>query len=481
MDQQLEMPLQTTVAQRRSRGWIPWLIFIAIVAAGGAYLYERPQAVPKQQGNRRNAQPMSIGAATIDKGTIDVSLGALGTVTSLSTVTVKTQVTGPLLQVNFKEGQDVKKGDLLAQIDPRPYQAALAQAQGQLARDQAMLNDAQLDLARDKTLVDQGAVTHQAYDAQVALVGQDAGTIEYDKALIQSATVNLDNCRILSPTDGRAGLRQVDEGNYVTPGDANGIVVITRIQPISVLFNVPEDELPAIAQRMQQGATLPVTAFDRAGTKKLADGQLETFDSQIDPSTGTIKLRASFANDQRLLYPNQFVNVELLVDEHKDVAIAPIAAIQRGLPGTFVYLVNPDSTVSVRKVALGVTNGERVEIASGLNPGDRVVVDGADKLRDGATINLRQDGQAPAAQASAPAQGTSQAAAPAQGTSQAAPAQAGNQTAPPAQAPAQTDAPSDGQGTDGATHKHQVHKHRHPDAAQSGQQGSGQPESGQQQ
>ncbi|RUU94756.1 efflux RND transporter periplasmic adaptor subunit, partial [Mesorhizobium sp. M7A.T.Ca.TU.009.01.3.1] len=394
MDQQLEIPLQTTVVPRRSRGWIPWLIFVAIVAATGAYLYQRPHVEARQPGGRRNAQPTTIGAAVIEKGTMDVTLDALGTVTSLSTVTVKPQVTGPLVQVNFKEGQDVSKGDLLAEIDPRPYQAALDQAQGQLARDQAMLRDAQLDLARDQTLVTQGAATHQTLDAQVALVAQDAGSIQVDQAMVRTATLNLDNCRILAPVDGRAGLRQVDQGNYVTPADTNGIVIITQVQPISVLFTVPEDELPAIAQRLRQGATLPTSVYDRAGSKKLADGQLETFDSQIDPSTGTIKLRAGFANETRVLYPNQFVNVELLVDEHKDVAIAPIAAIQRGVPGTFVYLVNPDSTVSVRKVTPGVTNGERVEILSGLNPGDRVVVDGADKLRDGASINLRQDGQA---------------------------------------------------------------------------------------
>jgi multidrug efflux system membrane fusion protein len=452
MDQQLEMPLQTTVAPRRSRGWIPWLIFIAIVAATGAYLYQRPQVTARQPGNRRAAQPMSIGAATIEKGTIDVTLNALGTVTSLSTVTVKSQVTGPLVQVNFKEGQDVKKGDLLAQIDPRPYQAALAQAQGQLARDQAMLKDAQLDLVRDQKLVAQGAATPQTLDAQVALVAQDVGSIQVDQAMIQTATLNLDYCRILAPVDGRAGLRQVDEGNYVTPGDAGGIVVITQVQPISVLFTVPEDELPAIAQRLQQGATLPVNAFDRAGNKKLADGQLETFDSQIDPSTGTIKLRAGFANETRVLYPNQFVNVELLVDEHKDVAIAPIAAIQRGLPGTFVYLVNPDSTVAVRKITLGVTNGEHVEILSGLNPGDRVVVDGADKLRDGAHINLQQDGQA-----QTPAQTPPQASTP---------APAGPAAQPQAQAPDQpaSDTPnSEGTGK----HKGQGRKHRH---AESGQQ-----------
>jgi len=460
MDQQLEMPLQTTIAQRRSRGWIPWLIFIAIVAATGAYLYQRPQVEARQPGNRRGAQPASIGAAAIEKGTIDVTLNALGTVTSLSTVTVKPQVSGPLVQVNFKEGQDVKKGDLLAQIDPRPYQAALAQAQGQLARDQAMLKDAQLDLARDQTLVTQGAATHQTLDAQVALVAQDEGSIQVDQATIQTATLNLDHCRILAPVDGRAGLRQVDEGNYVTPGDASGIVIITQVQPISVLFTVPEDELPAIAQRMQQGATLPTTAFDRTGSKKLADGQLETFDSQIDPSTGTIKLRAGFANEARVLYPNQFVNVALLVDEHKDVAIAPIAAIQRGLPGTFVYLVNPDSTVSVRKVTLGVTNGEHVEILAGLNAGDRVVVDGADKLRDGAHINLEQDGQAPA-----PSQPPAQA--PAQ-TPPLASAAAPAGTAPQAQAPAPDQPTSDTPKPDGTgKHKGQGRKHRQ---AESGQQ-----------
>jgi len=458
MDQQLEMPLQTTVAPRRSRRWIPWLIFIAVVAATGAYLYQRPHVDARQPGGRRGAQPTTIGAAVVEKGPMDVTLNALGTVTSLSTVTVKPQVTGPLIQVNFKEGQDVRKGDLLAEIDPRPYQAALAQAQGQLVRDQAMLRDAQLDLVRDQKLVAQGAATPQTLDAQVALVTQDQGSVQVDQAMIQTATLNLDYCRILAPVDGRAGLRQVDQGNYVTPGDANGIVIITQVQPISVLFTVPEDELPAIAQRMQQGAILPTSAFDRAGAKKLADGQLETFDSQIDPSTGTIKLRAGFANEARLLYPNQFVNVALLVDEHKDVAIAPIAAIQRGLPGTFVYLVNPDSTVAVRKVTLGVTNGERIEILAGLNPGDRVVVDGADKLRDGAHVNLQQDGQAPApAQPSAPAtaQSPASAAAPA-GTEPQSRASAPDQPA--------SDAPKP---NDASKRKGQGHKHRH---AESGQQ-----------
>ena len=203
--------------------------------------------------------------------------------------------------------------------------------------------------------------------------------------------MNLNYCRIVSPLDGRVGLRQVDQGNYVTPGDASGIVVITQLKPISVLFTVPEDNLQAISKRLQEGAVLPATAFDRGGGNKIADGTLQTFDSQIDPTTGTIKLRAQFPNDDEALYPNQFVNIRLLLDTHKDVTTMPTAGVQRGVPGTFVYLVNADNTVSVRKIELGVTDGDRVEVRSGLVPGDRIVIDGADKLRDGAKINVRAE------------------------------------------------------------------------------------------
>jgi membrane fusion protein, multidrug efflux system len=392
------------VAPRRSGGWLPWLIFLALLAAAGAYWWQRPQFTEPPTAQKHGTQPVSVGAATIGKGDINVTSNALGTVTSLATVTVKTQISGQLVQVNFTEGQDVKKGDLLAQIDQRPFQAALAQAQGQLARDEALLKGAQVDLKRYQGLAAQNAVPRQTLDTQVALVAQYEGTIEADKAAVQSATVNLDFTSIRSPIDGRAGLRQVDVGNYVTPTDVAGIVVITQIQPISVVFTVPEDQLQAIAQRLHEGATLPVMAFDRTGNNKLADGQLQTFDSQIDPTTGTIKLKASFANENRVLYPNQFVNIELIVNEHKDAVIAPTAAIQRGVPGTFVYLVNPDDTVSVRKVTLGVFEGERVEILAGLNPGDRVVVDGADKLREGAKVAVRQEAQPPAQPAQPQAQ-----------------------------------------------------------------------------
>lgn len=402
MDQLRETPGATNVerapvVQRRSRSWIAWLIFLVLLAVGATLWWQHGQ-YGEPPARRRAAPTVSVGAATVETGNVNVTLDALGTVTSLATATVKTQVSGQLTQVNFQEGQEVRKGDPLARIDPRPYQAALAQAQGQLTRDQALLQDAQLDLGRDKKLVPGGAIPQQTLDTQAALVAQYVGTVEADKAAVQTATINLDYTTILAPVDGRAGLRQVDEGNYVTPGDAGGIVVITQMEPISVLFTVPEDRLQEIAQRLDQGARLPVIAFDRTGDNKLADGQLETFDSQIDPTTGTIKLRASFANEKRMLYPNQFVNIELIVDEHDGVTIAPTAAIQRGVPGTFVYVIGADDTVSVRKVTLGVFDGERVQIASGLNPGERVVIDGADKLREGSKVAVRQEARTPPSQ-----------------------------------------------------------------------------------
>lgn len=388
-------PTQSAKPRPRRRSSLALISVLLILLAAGVW-WTKQGTAPQPAASGRNAAPMPIVPETVGKGDIGVNLNALGTVTSLATVTIRTQISGYLLKVDFKEGQDVKKGDLLAEIDSRPYEATLAQAKGQLARDEALLKGAQVDLARYQGLAAQNAVPHQTLDTQVALVAQDQGTVEADRGTVKSAEVNLQYCRILSPLDGRVGLRQVDQGNYVTPGDASGLVVITQLQPISVLFTVPEDNLQAISKRLQQGAELPAMAFDRGGANKIADGTLQTFDSQIDPTTGTIKLRAQFPNDTRTLYPNQFVNVRLLLDTHKDVTTISTAGIQRGVPGTFVYLINADNTVSVRPIQLGITDGDHVEVRSGLVPGDRIVIDGADKLREGGKIVIRSEAAATA-------------------------------------------------------------------------------------
>ncbi len=383
------------------------LVLLLVVAA--IVWWARHQSEPEQAGNRRGGAPMSIVPQVVGKGDIGVNINALGTVTSLATVTVRSQISGYLMKIDFTEGDEVKKGDVLAEIDSRPYEAALAQAKGNLARDEALLKGAQVDLARYQGLAAQNAVPRQTLDTQVALVAQDQGTVEADRAAVNAAQVNLNYCHIVAPNDGRVGIRQVDQGNYVTPGDANGIVVVTQLKPISVLFTVPEDNLQAILKRLQEGAKLPTTALDRSSTKALAQGVVQSTDSQIDPTTGTIKLRAQFPNDDEALFPNQFVNIRLLLDTHKNVTIMPTAGVQRGVPGTFVYLVNSDNTVSVRKIELGITDGDNVEVKSGLQPGDRIVIDGADKLRDGAKINVRSEADsnvAPTGPGATPAAGS---------------------------------------------------------------------------
>ena len=317
-----------------------------------------------------------------------VSLSQLGTVTPLATVTVKTQISGYLVQVGFREGQMVNKGDFLAQIDPRPYQVALEQAQAQLAKDQALLKNAQVDLQRYNTLVAQNSIAKQTRDTQVSLVAQDEATIKADQAQIDVQKLNLTYCRIISPVTGRVGLRQVDAGNYVQTSDPNGIVVVTQLQPISVIFTLPEDNLPEVMKRVRAGAVLPVTAYDRTGATELASGKLDTVDNQIDTTTGTVKSRAIFDNDQLVLFPNQFVNAKLLVNTLHDADIVPNSAIQRGAPGTFVYVVKPEKTVAVQKVKLGPSDGQRIAILSGLEPGESVVIDGTDRLHDGAKVTI---------------------------------------------------------------------------------------------
>ncbi|MGB9646473.1 MAG: MdtA/MuxA family multidrug efflux RND transporter periplasmic adaptor subunit [Stellaceae bacterium] len=407
MDEPFVRPAQPggVVSHRPRRSWgrrFAWLLLVAAIVAAAVWYFPRPQTQPKEGGRGQAGAPVPVGVSPVEKGDVPVTLSQLGTVTPLATVTVKTQISGYLVQVAFQEGQMVKKGDFLAQIDPRPYQVALEQAEAQLAKDQALLKNAQLDLQRYNTLVAQNSIAKQTRDTQVSLVAQDEATVKADQAQIDAQKLNLTYCRIVSPVTGRVGLRQVDAGNYVQNSDPNGIVVVTQLQPISVIFTLPEDNLPEVFKRWHAGAVLPVTAYDRTGATELDKGTLNTIDNQIDTTTGTVKLRAMFNNEQWILFPNQFVNVQLTVDTLHDVDIVPSSAIQRGAPGTFVYLVKPDHTVAVQKVKLGPTDGQRIAILSGLEPGESIVTDGADRLRDGAKVTIASPQPATAAAESQP-------------------------------------------------------------------------------
>jgi len=366
------------------------------------------------RGNRFRARPGSAGqnapvavsVATVTSGDILVRIPALGTITPLATVTVKTQIAGQLQKIYFTEGQLVKQGDPLALIDPRPYEATLSQMEGNLRRDQALLADARLTLKRYDELIKEDSVAQQQVDSQRALVDQYIGTVAADEAQINTARINLVYCHISAPVTGRVGLRQVDQGNYVTPGDTNGIVVITELQPITAIFPIPEDNVTKVMQRLHDGATLTAEAYDRTNSAKLATGKVLTVDNQIDVSTGTVKLRALFDNKDNMLFPNQFVNIQLIVDDLKNQIVMPNAAVHRGAPNgvttTFVYLVNADKTVSVHPVSLGDVDGERVAVTAGLTPGAVVVTEGGDRLRDGATVELPGTEQSPARAAGAP-------------------------------------------------------------------------------
>lgn len=389
-------PAKPTSTRRR----LIWGAALVVVAGAIAWVvfHPRPQNGPGAPGGpgggpnaRRGAfqmGPTPVVAAPVSKANLDVTLNALGTVVPLATVTVKTQIAGQLVEIAFQEGQMVKKGDFLAQVDPRPYQQALEQSQGQLAKDQALLKQAEIDLKRYKTLLAEDSIASQQVDTQESLVEQYKGTVLTDQANVGTAKLNLAYCHVVAPVSGRVGLRQVDLGNYVQTSDANGLVVITQMQPMSVVFTLPEDQLPQVLNQTNKGNQLKVVAYDRQKTVKLAEGKLDTIDNQIDVATGTIKLRASFANDPQILYPQQFVNVDLLVNTLQDAKTIPTAAVQNGAPGTYVWLAKDDNTVTMRPVKLGPQSGDKIAVLNGLELGDKVIVDGTDRLKEGAQVSL---------------------------------------------------------------------------------------------
>jgi len=342
-------------------------------------------------------RPQPVSAAVAKTGDLNVVQTALGTVTALRTATVKTRADGLLQSVSFLEGDIVKEGAVLAKIDPAPYEVALEQAVGQLARDQATLANAKVDLDRYQKLLAQDSIASQQVDQQVALVKQLEGTVKLDQAQVDNAKLQLSWCTITAPVGGLVGLRQVDPGNMIHGSDANGLVVITQLDPISVIFTIPQDTLPRVIARMKAGDRPPVEAWDREQKTMLARGTLTATDSQIDVSTGTVRLRASFSNAQGKLFPNQFVNVKMVVDTLHNAVIVPTAAVQRATQGTIVYVVNDDNTASVRAVTLGATEGESTSIESGLKAGERVVTDGVDRIREGAKVEVVVPGAPPQA------------------------------------------------------------------------------------
>ena len=368
------------------------LILIAAILMAGTvaiFLYLGSGKKPAARGG--GIPPLPISTVAVSKGDIGVYVNALGTVTPLNTVSVTARVAGQIAKVEFQEGQIIHLGDPLVDIDPAPYQAAVTQAEGQLARDQAQLELAKLNLERDTALLKSGVISKQEFDTQVATDHQSEGAIKLDQGNLDQAQVNLAYCHITSPIDGRVGLRMVDVGNVVQANGGNPLVVITQLQPISVEFNVSEDAVPQIMQAMHGGQQLDADAYDRANQKKLAPGKVESFNSQIDTTTGTLRLRATFKNDDGVLFPNQFVNVRLLVDTRKGVALLPNNTIQRNDSGAFVYVVQPNQTVVLKTITVGTTDGNVSEV-QGIDLGAVVAADSFNRLADGAKIALRPAG-----------------------------------------------------------------------------------------
>jgi membrane fusion protein, multidrug efflux system len=384
------MPEQTHFFLWRQRYWIA-LLAMALLGAGIYVFFAQSgeAQAPRTQQGAGAARAIPVVTAKAKTGEMNVYLTGLGTVTPLNTVTVKSRVDGQLMRVLFHEGDIVTAGALLAEIDPRPFQVQLAQAEGQQAKDQALLKNAQLDLERYKVLFQQDSIAKQLLDTQEALVRQDEAALKIDQGQIDSARLQLTYSHITAPLSGRVGLRLVDPGNIVHANDANGLIVITEIDPISVIFAIPEDSLPQVQQAMRGGRQLPVEAYDRDLKHKLATGSLMTIDNQIDPTTGTVKFKAVFPNKEAALFPNQFVNARLLVNTVHDVILVPNAAIQHSPQSAFVYVVKRDNTVEARNVQVQGSEGDQTAVARGLSAGEIVVTDGVDKLQPGAKVALR--------------------------------------------------------------------------------------------
>jgi multidrug efflux system membrane fusion protein len=410
----VKQPVQTPILLQAPpvpvwRRWWFWITILLFVIAG-VYAWRTfnsrpaegdtaPAAQAGAAGGRRAGGGAGAGGpggrsqapvvvATAKTSDLNVFLNSLGAVVPLNTVVVKSRVDGQLNRVLFNEGQSVKKGDLLAEIDPRAFEVLLAQAEGQMARDQALLKNAQVDLERYKTLFQQDSIAKQQVDTQESLVRQYEGAVKVDRGQIDNAKLQLSYTKVIAPISGRAGLRQVDTGNIIRASDANGIVILTQLQPISVLFTVAEDSIPAVMKRQRNESKVPIEVWDRARKNKLGSGLLASVDNQIDATTGMVKMKAQFSNDDATLFPNQFVNTRMLVDVMHGVTVIPTAGVQRGSQGSFVYVLKPDSTVTLRLVKVGATEGDNSAIESGVAPGEQVVVDGADRLREGAKVEV---------------------------------------------------------------------------------------------